>query len=150
MAQVDELTLVEIELLRSFPQRLVSGVIAPHECEECLSLREHLAHRTWSEVSDEFAEQYCGSLPLLSPDAYNAYLPAWLWTALHRPDGIVAGIILINLADEPPMEHFTQAQVRALIRTARLLVTINGWGVNDPGNVERIAEIERVWGAGAA
>jgi hypothetical protein len=147
---VDDLSLIEADLLFNFPQRLVSGVIAPHECEECSTLRQHLAPRTWSEVSDGFTEQYSGSLPLLSPDAYNAYLPAWLRAALHKPDGNVAGIILINLADEPPMEHFTQGQARALIRAARLLVTINPWGLGDPANVERLAEVERVWSASAA
>jgi hypothetical protein len=147
---VNDLSLVEAELRLCFPQRLVSGVIAPHECEECSALREHLAPRTWSEVTDDFTEQYSGSLPLLSPDAYNAYLPAWLRAALHKPDGDVAGIILINLADEPPMKHFTQAQARALIRAARIFVTINPWGLDDPANVEGLAKVERVWSPGAA
>ncbi|MGB7815730.1 MAG: hypothetical protein WBL28_05200 [Methylotenera sp.] len=147
---MDNLSHVEAELERHFPQRLVGGVITPHECEECAAIRQYLGPLTWSQVSDAFAEQFSGSLPLLSPDAYNAYLPAWVRAALHKPDGDVAGIILINLADEPPMEHFTQGQAQSLLRAARLFVTINPWGVDDPVNVERLAEVERTWATRSA
>src|SRR5205085_7140035 len=89
---------VQRELLEAFPQRVVSGVITPHECSECVAIRKMLAGKTWSEIPDTFAEEFCGSLPLLSPDAYNAYLPVWLRSAVRDPDGQAGRCILFNLS----------------------------------------------------
>ena len=59
-------------LLIAFPPSVVEGSVAPHDCPECLSLREHLSGRTWCEVSPEFVRYHPDVLPLLSRNAYRA------------------------------------------------------------------------------
>jgi hypothetical protein len=141
---------IERQLLEVFPSRVVTGVIAPHECEECAALCECLSQSGWEGISDSFVEQYSGSLPLLSPEAYNAYLPAWLRASVRIPDGDVAAMLLINLADDPPMEYFTGAQAVAILEVARFVVHSSIWGTDDPGNVESLSAVERVWVAARA
>ena len=141
---------LEEQLTSAFPARLIGGTITPHECEECAAIREYLASRTWLEVEDVFTEQYSGSLPLLAPNAYQAYLPAWLRTAARNADSEVAGMLLINLADEPPLELFDATQCKAVLAVARHVATKNYWRVEDPSNIKHLAEVEKVWSARAA
>ncbi|MCQ9379496.1 DUF6714 family protein [Methyloversatilis sp. XJ19-49] len=134
------------QLQAAFPQRRVVDVITPHECDECAAIRSALAGRTWSEVPSSFAEEYCGSLPLLSPDAYNAYLPVWLRAAVENPDGDAAAMVPINLADEPIKEAFTPEQVDALIAVVEYVATHNVFGSDDPINLEKLAKVQSEWG----
>ena len=138
------------QLQAAFPQRTVLGVITPHECDECAAIRSALAGRTWSEVPSSFAEEYCGSLPLLSPDAYNAYLPVWLRAAVENPDGNAAAMVPINLADEPSKEGFTPMQIEALLAVVEYVATHNVFGADEPSNVEKMAKVQSVWGRRAA
>jgi hypothetical protein len=103
---------VEQQLREAFPARTVTGVITPHECPECDAMRQRLTRATWADVPDEFAEEFADSLPLLSPDAYNAFLPIWLRCAARNPSGEAAIMVLINVADEPHTEGFTPLQGR--------------------------------------
>ena len=135
-----------IEALNAaFPQRIVEGVITPHECEECSAIRSTLAGRTWGEVPNEFAEEFSGSLPLLSPDAYNAYLPIWLRAAVEVPAGEAATMVPINLSNEPSRDGFTSAQARALVAVAEFLAANNYWGPEDPSNAEHLAAVKAMW-----
>ena len=142
--------ILEHRLLEAFPSHAVTGVIAPHECEECSALRERLSQSGWESIPDSFVEEYSGSLPLLSPEAYNAYLPAWLRAAVRNPDGGVVGILLTNLADEPPMLHFTAAQAATILDVARFVVHNNYWGPDDPVNITSLSAVERVWSGACA
>ena len=76
--------------------------IALHECEECSELRSAFAGRDWRTLSREFLEQYYGSLPLLSPEALQYYLPAYLLAAIaeFHHDNIVAEFTVCNLTPE--------------------------------------------------
>jgi len=134
----------------AFPARVVAGVITPHECPECDAIRKALSEKTWADIPDEFAEEFSGSLPLLSPDAYNAYLPIWLRCAVRNPCGDAAAMVLINVAADPHTEGFTASQAAAIIDVARCVTSTNDWGVDDEGNIESLAEIEAFWGPRAA
>lgn len=136
---------VEQRLRAAFPPRTVAGVITPHECPECDAIRKRLAQKTWADVPDEFAEEFAGSLPLLSPDAYNAYLPIWLRCALRNPNGAAATMVLINVANDPHTEGFTALQAAVIIEVARVVTSTNWWGGDDEGNVERLAAVEAFW-----
>jgi hypothetical protein len=138
------------ELNSAFPQRIVEGVITPHDCEECSVIRAALAGRTWGDVPNEFAEEFSGSLPLLSPDAYNAYLPIWLRAAVEIPDGEAATMVPINLSSEPSQEGFTPAQARALVRVVEFVAASNYWGADDEANVEHLAAVKATWSDRAA
>jgi hypothetical protein len=138
------------QLESAFPERAVIGVITPHECDECSSMRMQLEGKTWCEVANEFAEEFAGSLPLLTSDAYNAYLPVWLRAAVVNPDGESANMIPINLANEPSHASFTAAQVAALTAVVEYVTNNNRWGAEDPTNVEAIKAVKAEWGDGAA
>ena len=147
---MDTLAQIEAQLLQVFPAFVVRGTITPHTCEECVAIRSYLSTRSWTEVSDEFTEKYSGSLPLLSPEAYHMYLPAWLRAAARSPDGETARMLLYNLPDEPAVALFTKDQAAAVLSVARHVASSNLWGENDPGNVEQLAKIEEAWSARAA
>jgi hypothetical protein len=136
---------VEQKLRAAFPPRTVAGVITPHECPECDAIRKRLAQQTWADVPDGSAEEFSGSLPLLSPDPYNAYLPIWLRCALRNPDGGVAQMVLINVADNPHTEGFTASQAAVIVEVARVVTSTNWWGVDDEVNVKTLAAVEAFW-----
>lgn len=137
-------TMIE-RLLIAFPPSVVEGSVAPHDCPECLSLREHLSGRTWREVSAEFVRDHPDVLPLLSRDAYLAHLPAWLHEAVLDPDGEVAMCLLVNLSDSPDTTGFTAEQAAAVIEVTRFIVGCSCFGSDDPENAESMAAIERTW-----
>jgi hypothetical protein len=139
--------LPEIETLlhNAFPEKAVEGVIAPHVCEECDALRNQLQGTTWSYVPSEFVKSFEGSLPLLSQEAYVAFLPAWLLQAAKEPSEEVAAMVLVNLRHEPQTSGFSSAQAFAILEVARHIADTGFWGPDDPVNVESIAAIEAAW-----
>ena len=52
--------------------------IAFHQCAECAELRAAFADIQWETMPDALIESYEGSLPLLSPDAFAYFLPAYI------------------------------------------------------------------------
>lgn len=133
------------QLLRVFPQRHVAGRTAPHECPECSSICAVLDDSTWSEVPRGFLQANPDVLPLLSPAAYRAFLPAWLREGVLDPSGEVAAMVLINLSDSPATDGFTHAEGRAIVDAARYIGETNFWGSTDPINSERVATVNRLW-----
>jgi hypothetical protein len=69
-------TELEQQLFAAFPPKRVVGPIASHDCEECDTLRKQLGTATWPDVPGDFIEANDGVLPLLTHDAYLAFLPA--------------------------------------------------------------------------
>jgi len=55
-------------------------------CEECTAPANALLHQRWDALSDETLEEQFGSLPLLSPEALAAFLPAWMIRSLDNLD----------------------------------------------------------------
>ena len=145
-----ELAPVLEALYAAFPPRVVLGVITPHECEECAAIRQSLEGRTWHEISNAFAEEFSGSLPLLSPEAYNAFLPVWLRAAVEQPDSLAAAMVSINLGNEPSKFAFTPSQASALIAAVEFVAANNLWGAADEGNVEHLAAVRAQWSGGVA
>ena len=97
------------------------------------------------EVPDSFAEEFSGSLPLLTEEAYSTYLPVWLRAALANPSGDAAAMLLINLADNPPILNFSPEQAQTVIEVARAVVGQNYWGPEDEGNAANLKAIEAAW-----
>ncbi|MDH5670356.1 MAG: hypothetical protein OEY86_20335 [Nitrospira sp.] len=132
-------------LFNVFPQRIVSGPVVSHECVECSALRDQLTGMMWQDIPGDFINANDGALPLLSHEAYVAFLPAWLHQAVLDPSGPAAGMVLINLHHEPDVSGFTHRQAKVIMEVARYIVHSSIWGPKDPGNIESLAEIERVW-----
>ena len=140
-------TMLEIErmLEAAFVQRIVVGVITSHDCEECLAIRQGLAGKKWAEVPNAFAETFSDCLALLSPDAFNAYLPVWLRAAIHKPDGEAATMVAINLSNTPSQAGFTPAQAQALIAAVEYLVSHSFWGADDLSHTEHLEAVKAIW-----
>jgi hypothetical protein len=136
-------------LVRVFPRRVVEGQTAPHDCPECLTLRGQLSGVTWPEVPSDFIRDRPDALPLLSHEAYLAFLPAWLRVGAVEPDGEVAGMLLVNLGYNPDTAGFTADQRAAVVEVARHIIRDGFWGPDDPDNVKAMAAIERIWSEGS-
>jgi hypothetical protein len=141
---------LEAEIRLAFQAQVVLGVITPHECEECLAIRVQLQSTPWSELPAEFVEANAGSLPLLSQEAYVAYIAAWLLQAIREPSEEVASMLLTNLSFEPQTTGFSLMQRKVIIKVAEHVVAESYWGPNDPSNIESLAAIHSAWQAPAA
>jgi hypothetical protein len=139
-------TLEELErqILAAFPPRKVNQIVT-HQCEECESLKRELGGRVWSDISAEFIEANDGALPLLTQDAYLAFLPAWLLQSTRNPKGAAAGMVPVNLGSEPDTQGFSRAQAVAIMDTVRFITCNNSWGEDDPGNIESLKKVTAVW-----
>jgi hypothetical protein len=109
-----------------------------------------LSGRSWREVPGEFIREHPDVLPLLSHDAYPAYLPAWLHQAVLDPDGEVAAYLMVNLGCGPETTGFTPEQAEAIIEVARFIAAGSCFGPDDPVTAESLAAIERTWSGATA
>ena len=105
---------------------------------------------TWSCIPAEFVKANDDALPLLTQDAYQAFLPAWLLQAIREPSEGVAGMLLVNLRQQSRIEGFTPKQASTIIDVARFITANSFWGPVDPVNVDALAEIKAAWGRVAA
>jgi hypothetical protein len=140
-----DVTAIEAMLFEAFPQRVVENVREGCNCDECRALKTQLKGITWKDVPREFIRRNDGALPLLSHDAYLAFLPAWLRQGILEPDGPNARMLLVNLQHEPDTRGFTSQQAAAIIEAAQFMVMSNKFWMEEPENMEDIAEIKRVW-----
>ena len=84
MPEVDD---VRRHIQAAFPARAFFGPITGGcKCDECAELSKSLRQQSWDTLSDNTMDAQFGSLPLLSPEAFAAYLPAWLMRSLDSPD----------------------------------------------------------------
>lgn len=76
------------------------------DCEECTDIREELRHKRWDEISKEFLDSTC-SPTRLTPEAFRAFLPAYLLRALDNLDrrSIVVEFTVYSLCPNEPEEN---------------------------------------------
>ena len=132
-------------LARAFPQRPLSGDAAPHDCPECSGIRDTLAGVTWAEVPPEFVRENPDILPLLAPDAYVTFLPAWLREAVLDPEGPVTSMLRVNL-EAGRTERFSPDQAKMIVEVAKWISANDSYGSDDEVNVESLAKILAIWG----
>ena len=77
---------LEARILAAFANVPRPAVIAPHACPECDDLAQALAPHAPSSLPDTVFARHVWDLPLLSDEAKQYYLPAWLLRA-SAPDG---------------------------------------------------------------
>jgi hypothetical protein len=99
--RIDALTLAIRERFPTIPVPAV-GDVAPHECKECLAIREAFTGRTWNSLKPNELEARFDSLPMLSPSAFKYYLPAYLNRSLERfqPDYLVCQFTIYAVAPD--------------------------------------------------
>jgi hypothetical protein len=141
---------VEAMIFEAFPQRVVENIREGCNCEECRALQTQLKGITWQDVPREFIRSNAYALPLLSHDAYLAFLPAWLREGVLEPDGLSAGMVLINLWHEPDTNGFTSRQAEVIIKAAQFMVTSDGSLLEEPDHLEDLLKIKTIWSSIAA
>lgn len=72
--------------------------ITPHACPECDEVAENLAKHTVKSLPPNLIDHHSTALPLLSPEAFHYWLPAWMIRALDDPDGDVIELTIFQLA----------------------------------------------------
>jgi hypothetical protein len=132
-------------LLRVFPQEEFCGNPAPHDCVECSEIRNALSGATWTDIPPDFLDGHDGDLPLLTREAYVLFLPAWLREAVLRPNGAVAGMLMVNLGEKVNTVGFSSSQAWVILQIAHYIARNNTFGVKDPVNLEAVTQIESVW-----
>jgi hypothetical protein len=75
------------------------------EIDDDLDLRDNLHARRWDDVATEVIDRQASGLPLLTPEAFAAFLPAWHMRSLERLDRD-------NLVREFTVYEFCPVEVR--------------------------------------
>ena len=71
------------QIASAFPATLPEQPITICDCDECQEVRANLGHLRWNDALPHAADKTFGSLPLLTDDAFQALLPAFLHRALE-------------------------------------------------------------------
>jgi len=116
------------QIREAFPATQFYGPITSCDCEECAHIREELRHKRWDEISPAFVDFTC-SPALLTPEAFNAFLPAYLLRALDDlPEHCaVVEFTVYSLCPNQPEENGQDERrdyedgVNRLLQNARLM-----------------------------
>ncbi|HSQ56825.1 MAG TPA: hypothetical protein VLM40_13875, partial [Gemmata sp.] len=97
---------MELEQLRrmvreAFPL-VVPGqfAIVVHNCPECAEVDDAFRGRRWDQIQPDVIEWWFDALPLLSREAFEYLLPAYMLHALDYPDTNVPEFLMYSL-DKP-------------------------------------------------
>jgi hypothetical protein len=112
------------QIREAFPATQFYGPITCCDCEECTSIREELRHKGWDEISTAFLDFTC-SPTLLTPEAFGAFLPAYLLRALDDlgRHSVVVEFTVYSLCPNQPEENGKEDRVGVgrLLQRARLM-----------------------------
>ena len=119
---------VRNQIREAFAATPFEGPITSCDCEECTDIREHLRHKRWDEISTAFLDSTCSPV-LLTPEAFKAFLPAYLLRSLddlslHR---VVVEFTVYSLCPAKPEENSPKMLVghedglNRLLQRARLM-----------------------------
>lgn len=137
-------------LLDAFPPKPFAGEVTSHDCSDCAEIRAMLGGATWWSIPGHFIQQHADHLPLLTKDAYKAFLPAWLCEAVSHPAGDTAALVMVNLRDGTFAPNFSHQESFAVVRVAKWIAEQNGFGPGDPVNMESLDRIMQQWGVHGA
>jgi hypothetical protein len=70
------------QIREAFPPTHFEGPVTACDCEECREIREALRNKRWDQVPADFFDLTC-SPTLLTPEAFHAFLPAYLLRAIN-------------------------------------------------------------------
>ena len=126
---------------RSFPAMRYTGKVTPHDGEWLPELTEDTAileddkllydglnGRRWTEISDQLLEAVPDGLPLLTDEAFVAFLAAWLIRSLENIHGEneIRHFVVYTFSPRPDMvpdmTWFIIKRIRALNREQRSTV----------------------------
>ena len=117
--------------------------IVDHECKECSDLREGLFGYASAELPDSWFDWNWDQLPLLTDDAKQYYLPAFLCFAIRQPDSLVSQFVGYALDSDhrwQPSGGYSEAQKQAIrnyLAFQRQASSVDGVSVVGIEHVER-------------
>jgi len=133
------------KLERVFPPERFRRLVAAHDCEECDAIRATFSHKAWTDVLDAELDAHDGVLPLLTPEAYCAFLPAWIRRGLWEPDGGVATMALINMESSEHVDRFTPLQRTVLLECVQHIHQSDPFRVQDEESLRELESIQQRW-----
>jgi hypothetical protein len=103
------------QITASFPADLPEQPITSCDCEECRDVRANLGHLRWNEILPPAIEKHFGSLCLLTDQAFQLLLPAYLFYALGdlNPDNQYLEWTLYTLCGAYEEDEATTQEVAA-------------------------------------
>ena len=115
------------QIRRAFSATPFDGPITICECDECTQMRKELRHKRWDEISNAFLDFTCSPV-LLTPEAFAAFLPAYMLRALDdlSPHAVVAEFTVYSLCPNDPEESgeensSNEYKVSSLLQCAGLM-----------------------------
>jgi hypothetical protein len=82
------------------------GNIVLCECEECRGVRKDFTNIKWQKASDKLLEGNYDKIPLLSPEAFNYFLPTYLLYTLNNFDGMFSDVCEYTLYAVTPNKNW--------------------------------------------
>ena len=98
----------------SFPR---GADTAGHDCEECDGIRRAFNRQAPFSLPGDVLEYHHDSLPMMTPEAFHHFLPAYLIYAIDHPDSLVAEFAWFSLSP-PEFDDFFGA-VRPFFRNRK-------------------------------
>ncbi len=84
----EELKLLINNAFAAVPHPGAADVADSHHCDECRRVVAAFQHTTWQTISAAQIDANYDKLPLLFPNAYHHFLPAFLLRSLDAPGGL--------------------------------------------------------------
>jgi len=91
--------------------------LVPHACAECDGLARALGAHAANAVPPALLQKHVWDLPLLSDEAKQYYLPAWLCSSIDEPCSDATDALLMEFRSDHrwnPATPYTQAQWAAI------------------------------------
>lgn len=94
----DDLLLIRHQIRAAFPPTRFQGAVTLCPCDECKELQETMQGKSWDQITNDFVD-FTGSPTLLTPDAFQAFLPAYMLRALDNiaTDNVVLEFTVYSL-----------------------------------------------------
>jgi hypothetical protein len=106
----DGLECLRNQIRDAFPPTCFHGVVTKCSCDECWNIRNALEGRSWNQIEREFIDLTCSPV-LLDPEAFQAFLPAYLLGALddYLKESVVVEFTVYSLClDAVPDDEDTE------------------------------------------
>lgn len=118
-------------LLDAFPPKAFHGGVVADNCPECAEILATFGGATWWSIPCHFIRKHADHLPLLTKEAYKAFLPAWMCEAVSEPTGKTAALLMVNLGEGSFAPDFSQQESYAVVQVANWIAEKNGSGAED-------------------
>lgn len=133
-------------LLDAFPPTAFCGEVVSRHSPEHSALCTTLSGATWWSIPGTFIQEHACDLALLTKEAYQAFLPAWLGEAVSEPSGEVATFLMRNLKEGSFASEFSHQASYAVVQVVKWIAERDGGGSEDFLSKETVAVIIQKWG----